>query len=272
MSMSDRPHGEGWWLASDGKWYPPESRPGPPSPPGPPWMSAPDTRLSPGLHTAVRVFCYLTAGAAGLAVIALANAIPRMHDWWTAPLGSDAAELSAWEEASALWGAAAGVLGVVGLVLFILLLVWGSQAYRSLGRSGAEGRSWSSGWAVGGWFIPLAGVVIPRLVFSEIERIAHPESGPAPVGDRWRRRPLLGSGLAWWILQIAAGGVGVIGVAVMGAATVVTGVGGDTVTTITDGALYRNGLAVVAAATALLGIAQLLGAAYFRAMGERLLR
>lgn len=25
--MSDRSQGEGWWLASDGKWYPPESRP-----------------------------------------------------------------------------------------------------------------------------------------------------------------------------------------------------------------------------------------------------
>ncbi len=24
--MSDRSQGEGWWLASDGKWYPPESR------------------------------------------------------------------------------------------------------------------------------------------------------------------------------------------------------------------------------------------------------
>ncbi len=25
--MSDRSEGAGWWLASDGKWYPPESRP-----------------------------------------------------------------------------------------------------------------------------------------------------------------------------------------------------------------------------------------------------
>src|SRR4051794_33720231 len=27
--MSDVPHGPDWWLASDGKWYPPESRAGP---------------------------------------------------------------------------------------------------------------------------------------------------------------------------------------------------------------------------------------------------
>lgn len=33
--MSDTSQGEGWWMASDGKWYPPESaqRPAPPSAP-----------------------------------------------------------------------------------------------------------------------------------------------------------------------------------------------------------------------------------------------
>src|SRR5580704_18777565 len=35
--MSDTQQGEGWWLASDGKWYPPEAQPG-----GPP-VSGPDS-------------------------------------------------------------------------------------------------------------------------------------------------------------------------------------------------------------------------------------
>jgi hypothetical protein len=30
--MSDVAQGPGWWLASDGKWYPPESAPAPPPP------------------------------------------------------------------------------------------------------------------------------------------------------------------------------------------------------------------------------------------------
>ena len=45
--MSDRPQGEGWWLASDGKWYPPESRPAPPAPP-----AAPVGRGPPGCGSA----------------------------------------------------------------------------------------------------------------------------------------------------------------------------------------------------------------------------
>ncbi len=270
--MSDRSQGEGWWLASDGKWYPPESRPAPPAPPAPPWAAAPQARLSPGLHTSIRVFLYLTAGAAGLTVVALANAIPKIHAYWTAPVGSDAAELAAWDEAASLWAGAAGIAALAGLVLFVLLLVWGSQAYRSLGRTGAEGRSWSSGWAIGGWFIPLACLVIPRLVFSEIERIAHPDNGLVPIGERWRRQPLLGTGVAWWALLVVAGVAAGIGAGMMGAGTLVVGEGADAVTTITDGILYRNGLTVIAAGMVLLGIGQLLGASYFRSLGERLLR
>lgn len=33
--MSDAPQGPGWWQASDGNWYPPETQPGGPPTPGP---------------------------------------------------------------------------------------------------------------------------------------------------------------------------------------------------------------------------------------------
>ena len=33
--MSEQSQGPGWWQASDGRWYPPESRPGPAPPPQP---------------------------------------------------------------------------------------------------------------------------------------------------------------------------------------------------------------------------------------------
>jgi hypothetical protein len=39
--MSDQQQGPGWWLASDGRWYPPESHPAAPlaTPPSPPQKS-----------------------------------------------------------------------------------------------------------------------------------------------------------------------------------------------------------------------------------------
>ena len=48
--MSDVQQGPGWWLASDGKWYPPESRPQPLPPPSvsaPPGGSGPTPSLQP---------------------------------------------------------------------------------------------------------------------------------------------------------------------------------------------------------------------------------
>ncbi|MEZ5180518.1 MAG: DUF4190 domain-containing protein [Acidimicrobiales bacterium] len=38
--MSEQSMGPGWWQASDGRWYPPESAPGSPAP-GPSWPPAP---------------------------------------------------------------------------------------------------------------------------------------------------------------------------------------------------------------------------------------
>ncbi len=39
--MSDVAQGDGWWQASDGKWYPPESAPAPPGPPAAPGVQGP---------------------------------------------------------------------------------------------------------------------------------------------------------------------------------------------------------------------------------------
>lgn len=45
--MSDKSQGEGWWLASDGRWYPPESRPSPPPLPPPVGAPTPPTTGTP---------------------------------------------------------------------------------------------------------------------------------------------------------------------------------------------------------------------------------
>jgi len=44
--MSDVSQGQGWWLASDGKWYPPELNPSPLPPPPPP-VVAPTPAVPP---------------------------------------------------------------------------------------------------------------------------------------------------------------------------------------------------------------------------------
>jgi Septum formation len=43
--MSDTSQGPGWWRASNGKWYPPEAKPGQRHPPGVPQTARPDPKV-----------------------------------------------------------------------------------------------------------------------------------------------------------------------------------------------------------------------------------
>ncbi|MGQ0824292.1 MAG: DUF4328 domain-containing protein [Actinomycetota bacterium] len=85
--------------------------------------------------------------------------------------------------------------------LVILLIVWLYQVARSAARHNAVGRRWSPGWAVGGWFIPLANMVIPWLVFRENEKIAHSAAvGRIPM---WPHAPLPLTSNLWWVLVVS---------------------------------------------------------------------
>ena len=73
--MSDVSQGEGWWLASDGKWYPPASAPpsiAAPVPPGYGMSPAPGPQRTNGLAVAS-----LVLGIAGFVSCAVA-AIPGL--------------------------------------------------------------------------------------------------------------------------------------------------------------------------------------------------
>jgi len=48
IGMSDQPHAQGWWLASDGKWYPP---PAPEQAPPPLWQPGPTQAVPAGSYT-----------------------------------------------------------------------------------------------------------------------------------------------------------------------------------------------------------------------------
>jgi hypothetical protein len=59
----------------------------------------------------------------------------------------------------------AGLMGLenlVTIVAMITFLVWIHRVFVAIRASGGT-TSWSPGWAVGGWFVPLANVVLPWL-------------------------------------------------------------------------------------------------------------
>lgn len=132
--MSDTSQGEGWWLASDGKWYAPTQQPGwaPPPPAGPPFEGAGPSYQQPPVGYGPPPAGYSYAAPAstnGFAIAALVLGI-------------------IW-----IWGIGS-----------ILALIFGYKAKGEIDRS--AGRQGGRGMAVAGIVLGWIGVVGTALIFS----------------------------------------------------------------------------------------------------------
>jgi len=73
-------------------------------------------------------------------------------------------------------GVAEGVIVVVEAVVVvpsvvgaaIVVPMWMHRAYRNLPALGEQAMRWSPAWALGGWFVPFANLVIPYLCLREL--------------------------------------------------------------------------------------------------------
>lgn len=209
--MADRSRGDGWWQASDGKWYPPDLLDAPrqqfdtteiqPVVPG-----FEDKIVSPGSFVQAALGAVALANAA-LVITGLSFAshlrdsdIPLIEDGrLTYP-----AEAGAWLSASAFQ-----LLAMV--VAAVAVIVWMHRTSKALSSRGATDRRWSPGWAIGGWFIPFANLVIPKLVFGEMERIAQVPYRGEPVGLQWKSFARTVTGDLWWFLWLSGNLVSVVG-------------------------------------------------------------
>jgi hypothetical protein len=198
--MADRPRGDDWWLASDGKWYPPELSSQPLAYQGDVDTGAdPTTEISPGLTTAVSV---LVGIASGLMVVVAFFGFRYASE--LSDLGADASSVTRDPTPSEI--AFAGWLLLAGLVLVaaaVTSLVWVFTASRAGDARGATTRSWRGGWAVGVWFIPLANLVLPKLLFNELERIFQVPFRGVPIEDSWRQESRTQLADLWWALWVA---------------------------------------------------------------------
>jgi hypothetical protein len=87
-----------------------------------------------------------------------------------------------------------GIGALVHIAIFVVIIVWMNKAHKASQTLWYGPRTWSSGWTVGGWFIPFANMIIPKLVLGEIERIA---IAPRVNGLSGGRNAARGSALGW---------------------------------------------------------------------------
>ena len=250
--MTDAPQDDTWWLATDGKWYPPSSHPsawekdGLEAPNGlPSTPNTPEAERRRGVsdQSPTASQSHLPPHGTEHRGTASSRAVSRPSEsrWarWRpcSVLTTLAVSTGSIGFVLAAFGVVAGVIAVVqtdqfarsikepgesarisalrrlrdtetlvrelenlGTILWIalslLLFFWLYNAYKSVELSGATGRTWSKGWAVGGFFIPLANLAIPFLVASEIFNISSAIDNRQPLMN-WKSAPDMKI-LVWW--------------------------------------------------------------------------
>jgi len=90
----------------------------------------------------------------------------------------------------------------------ITFIVWFQRAYKNLTPLGADDLRFSSGWAIGGWFVPFLNLVRPWQIMSDIWRASDPEP-TARAGVAWKQRRVPVLVHAWWTLFILTNLLGV---------------------------------------------------------------
>ncbi len=201
--MSDVAQGPGWWLASDGRWYPPELAPADPSgtTPAPQWWTpahVPAASVSSALATALRITFWIVAGLSGVRLLL------NVAAWVTYANFHDAGTRSTfdtWRNVNIAGNVWTLPQALGSLTLLVLTIVWSWQAHRTVTSLGATPR-WRIGWTIGAWFVCCAALVMPKLVLNSIERGALSPRRDGRVRVRWDTRATVPIGWVWWIALV----------------------------------------------------------------------
>jgi hypothetical protein len=222
-------------------------------------QSSAASTVSKGLSGTLQGFLWaIGALSAVLAVLSLVG-LAAFNRYWEARPGSPA-EAAADDDLDAVDSAIndfGGLAGTVGLVIFVLMVIWCYQTHRATQILCRGTRSWSLGWSIGGWFIPFANMLIPKLVLNETEKIALAPRTGEMVGEDWRERPTSVVGWLWWVLFVAGTTVFIYGY----------GAFDDPGGTASS---WRVGYWMTAAGSAVLAASGILGAVFVRRIGRAL--
>jgi len=76
-------------------------------------------------------------------------------------------------------------------------VAWTWRAYRNVTALGAQRLRFGTGWAIGGWFVPILGLWRPKQIVDDIWRTSEP-TAPAALRPHLWRDTRTSALLAWW--------------------------------------------------------------------------
>jgi hypothetical protein len=196
--MADRPRDDTWWIASDGKWYPPNLEPDSSVAP----VVDVQSPMTPAASAVVpRVLTRIAAGALVATSITFVVAAFFGLQYGTALRSTSVSDESRTSAEEVFLGWSSFALFAM-VATGVLILVWTFRTSKAFDARGATNRRWNRGWTIGAWFIPLASFVLPKLVFNELERISKIPFFSDAIGDQWKRESHSAVGDLWWLLWV----------------------------------------------------------------------
>ncbi len=91
---------------------------------------------------------------------------------------------------------------IVYLLTAIPFLIWFHRCYRNLSALYVDGNSYSTGWAVGGWFIPFFNLVRPYQVAREMWDASNPDVNESEGPRGWLLKRSAQLIQIWWALHV----------------------------------------------------------------------
>lgn len=155
-----------------------------------------------GVATALVVLLSISVATALAAATAALRERQAFHD-----AVEDFAGLSALADAERLTGSLIALGVFVGIAVAVLLVVWMWRAAKDLEALGRFNPTLGAGWAIGGWFVPVASLVLPAVVAVGLWKGS---DATIPGGSTaWKRAPTSPLVALWWISWIVATALGV---------------------------------------------------------------
>jgi hypothetical protein len=164
------------------------------------------TNLSNETYRSPKTLGYLAMG--GLALVGLAEFLSVLVGF-----GQIMSPSSTIEGNQPMWILLQGVVALLQFPCYILtvvfFLIWLNRANKNLTPLGANNLEFSSGWAVGWWFIPFANLVKPFQVVREVWNESDPDVDPnySFLSSSMGTPPLLGFWWAFWIISNIAANI-----------------------------------------------------------------
>jgi uncharacterized protein DUF4328 len=190
--------------------------PAPPPPAPPPGYYAEGTAPSPtgsapsapygpparwrSLRGITSALTWLFAAHIVLTVVLIIGVLNHLRVLSDKETGGLVFDTKAVNDANGLAAAMIILSGLVAVAIFVLLIIWLYRAAKNNEALGRQNARLGPGWAIGGWFIPLANFVIPFIIMDDVWRGSDPSI--ARGDPSWRRSSTLGAIWAWLVTAV----------------------------------------------------------------------